>query len=204
MKIHCQLKDIGYRYGRNRLFSQLKGELDSGQIHIITGPNGSGKSTLLRLLSSALDPEEGTIHYFLDHQEIGEDQLRKHISFFAPYQELPEEFSLAELISLQKQFISSITDDAFYHQLVTYFGLLQAIEKPVGEYSTGMKQKAKFILALGMNRPIWLLDEPGANLDVESCSLLHQLLRENCQKRLVIIASNDPAEIALGKTAFHL
>ena len=204
MKIQCELSDLGYQYGKKRLFRHLQAQLQSGKIHLITGPNGSGKSTLLCLLSSAIEPEEGSIKYSIEGREPDEELLRNEISLVAPYQELPEEFSLGELISLQIRFLPGDSGESSYRQLAEYFGLEKAMEKPVSEYSTGMKQKAKFVLALGMNRPVWLLDEPGSNLDVSSCGLLHQLLRDNMHKRLIILASNDPAEISLGDVAVSL
>lgn len=204
MKILCELSDLGYHYGKKRLFHNLNSQLQSGKIHLITGPNGSGKSTLLRLLSSAMEPEEGSIRYSIEGREHDEENVRNEISFVAPYQELPEEFTLAELISLQIRFLPGDSSEASYQQLAEYFGLEKSMDKPVSEYSTGMKQKAKFVLALGMNRPVWLLDEPGSNLDVASCGLLHQLLRNNMQKRLIILASNDPTEISLGEVAVSL
>lgn len=205
LKIHCEVSGLAYRYGRNSLFRNLNASLWPGRIHLITGPNGAGKSTLLRLLASALEAEQGSIRYLKGETALQQEEVRNQISFSAPYQELPEEFSLAELISLQIRFTGAGPgNDSFYHQLAELFGLLPALEKPVNAYSTGMKQKAKFILALGMDRPVWLLDEPGANLDTESSKVLYRLLKDNMHDRLIVLASNDPAEIALGELAVHL
>jgi len=204
LNILCELSDLGYSYGKKRIFRNLSAQVQSGKIHLITGPNGSGKSTLLRLLSSAIEPEEGSMRYSIEGREPDEELLRNEISLVAPYLELPEEFNLDELISFQIRFLSDDSGESYYRQLAEYFGLEKAMDKPVSEYSTGMKQKAKFVLSLGMNRPVWLLDEPASNLDVASCGLLHQLLRDNMHKRLIILASNDPSEISLGEVAVSL
>ena len=197
MKIECQLSETAYRYGKKWLFRYLSFQIENGGIHLITGSNGSGKSTLLRLLTSALEPEEGSISYKLNGKVLDADQIQNEISYVAPGQELPEEFSLAELIALQEKFLP--VRNNLYEELMSRFGLQENSHKPIRDYSTGMKQKAKFVLSLGMDRPVWLLDEPGLSLDVHSCSVLHELLRDRMNHRLIILASNDPAEISLGE-----
>jgi len=206
LEIQCHLSDAAYRYGHKWLFRNLYAHFESGKIHLITGVNGSGKSTLLRLLSSAMELEEGSIRYSIDGRQPDEEKVRNEISFIAPAQELPEEFSLAELIAMQQKFLpsSEASRQNLYSELTARFGLEESRNKPVSEYSTGMKQKAKFVLALGLNRPIWLLDEPGANLDLNSAAQLHGLLRENSGSRLIIMASNDPVETSLGEVIVSL
>jgi ABC-type multidrug transport system ATPase subunit len=203
LEIHCELSDLGCQFGKKRLFRNLNARLQNGKIHLITGPNGSGKSTLLRLLSSAMETEEGSIRYTIEGREPDEESLRNGISLVAPYQELPEEFSLAELIAMQHQFLPE-GSGSMYSELTSRFGMEDNLHRTLSNFSTGMKQKARFILALGMNRPVWLLDEPGSNLDVPSCAILHALLQENMQQRLIVLASNDPAEISLGEVAVSL
>ncbi len=203
--MQCQLADVAYRYGRQWLFKEVNALLKTGEINLITGPNGAGKSTLLRLLAGALETEAGQIRFLKDGKEIEEEERWRQIALVAPYQELPEEFSLTELTELQDRFLpAGESQKAYREELTSYFGLSGVAAKPVREYSTGMKQKARIILAFASNRPICLLDEPGSNLDVESCRLLHDFLRREAREKLVIIASNDPSEIALGPLRLHL
>jgi ABC-type multidrug transport system ATPase subunit len=128
----------------------------------------------------------------------------KNISLVAPYQELPLEFTLNELIDLQNRLspVSSVSCE--YSYLLAYFGLEQAINKPIRDFSTGMKQKARFVLSFGSRKPIWLLDEPGSNLDSDSCQILHSYLLKAAENKLIILATNDPSEISLGKPLFQL
>jgi len=168
---------LSHGYGNQQLFHGIDALAEAGCIHTISGANGSGKSTLLQILSGALEPEKGNLQYAINDTVAAPEAIREQIAYLAPCQELPPEFTLGELIRMQQQFSRSSAMDSCF-QLADYFGIAAALNKPVGNYSTGMKQKARFVLALGTARPVWLLDEPGSNLDAASCDLLQQFLLE--------------------------
>ncbi len=194
---------MSHGYGSQRLFHGIDAHAEGGSIHTISGANGSGKSTLLQILSGALEPEKGNLQYAMNDTAATPDFFRAQIAYVAPCQELPSEFSLFELIRMQQR-LSGVADSDSCLQMADYFGISAALDKPVGNYSTGMKQKAKFVLAFGIGRPVWLLDEPGSNLDAASCHLLHQFLLQSCTEKLIILASNDAAELALGRKLISL
>jgi len=194
---------LSHGYGNQRLFDGIDAHAETGCIHTISGANGSGKSTLLQILSGALEPEKGNLQYAMNDTAAAPDFFRGQIAYVAPCQELPPEFSLNELIRMQQQLSGSAALDSCLH-MADYFGISAALNKPLGQYSTGMKQKAKFVLAFGTARPVWLLDEPGSNLDAASCQLLHQLLLQSCSSKLIMLASNDAAELALGRELVSL
>jgi ABC-type multidrug transport system ATPase subunit len=176
----------------------MEAEAVAGCIHLISGANGSGKSTLIKLLSSALEPVSGKIEWKFNGQVLPPEQVWKEISLVAPYQELPEEFSAAELALMQQQFSGRTSGLEQYEEVASYFGISSFMQKPIRHLSTGTRQKVRFVLAFGGGRRIWLLDEPGSNLDAESCLLLHQYLQNAAADKLLILASNDAAELALG------
>jgi ABC-type multidrug transport system ATPase subunit len=204
LEISCRIEDVSHSYGGIYLFRNIHAEIRSGCIHLITGWNGSGKSTFLRLLSTATEPEKGQVVYQINQQQIDPGEVWKQIALVAPYQELPEDFTLGELIRMQQQFSSYAGDEVDYHSLARYFGLSNFEHKAIKNFSTGMKQKARFVLAFGSGRPIWLLDEPGSNLDAATAALLREFLREKCRTKLIVLASNDPSEISLGQRMLDL
>lgn len=203
--ITCRISELSYRYGVQWLFRNLDAVFRSGEINLISGANGAGKSTLLRLIAGALEAEKGSIILEKNGSVMEEDDRWKQIALVAPYQELPEEFSLSELIDIQDRFLPGDESQKKYREgLATLFGLKGVLHKAIRDYSTGMKQKARLVLAFADNRPVCLLDEPGSNLDVASCQVLHDFLRSEAGKKLVILASNDPAEIALASAVLKL
>ena len=74
-----------------------------------------------------------------------------------------------------------------------------------GEFSTGMRQRLKIAVLLASGADIWLLDEPGANLDKAGRGLLAAEIRQAAARGvLVALATNDPGEEALADEVISL
>jgi ABC-type multidrug transport system ATPase subunit len=187
MKI--DLQNAGKRYNREWIFRHADIEFHSTQHTAITGPNGSGKSTVLQCIGGMLDLSEGSISFSGTTNELA----YKKISFCAPYLELIEEMTLAEFLSFHcsfKPFIPGFTAK----KIIEEIGLEAAGQKQIRNFSSGMKQRAKLAQAIYSDTEIVLLDEPCSNLDDKGIALYHQLVKNYCQQRLVIVCSNDPVE----------
>ncbi len=183
-------------FNQQSVFQNLTFTIHSGSKFAITGPNGSGKSTLLKILSGGMLPTEGHIDYTYSGDTILEDTLYKHVHFVAPYNTVIEELNLAELFSLHKKLglLSAFESvDHWVKKLEYKFNP----DHPIKTFSSGMKQRVKLGLALLDNRPLILLDEPGSNLDAGGKEWLYSMVHSLSPNQTLIIATNDPAEIAL-------
>ena len=194
MNFSCESKGLGHRFQNKFLFRNLSFSMERGRIVLVTGSNGSGKSTLLRIVSGAMEPGEGVVEFQENGESIEISDVWEKIAFVAPYQELPEELTLSELIAFQEGMQGKKLKDTLYSELVEIFGFGNHLEKIIRIYSTGMKQKARFILGLGSSRPIWILDEPTSNLDSDSISIFWDFVQRHKSQRLILVASNDPSE----------
>lgn len=197
-QIVCEVTDLGHRFHYKYLFQKINMHFKSGVLNIITGPNGSGKSTFLKIVSSALEPTSGQIAWKGSFQHKP-NAVQSLISFVAPYTELPEELTLSELIEFQHGICPTGFDSGIYNYLTAALGLGEKLSMPIRLFSTGMRQKAKIILALGLNRPVLILDEPTSNLDKDSADFLWTWFEGEKAKRLILIATNDPEEMKKGE-----
>jgi len=204
IKLSCKSKGLGHRYQNKFLFRNMDFTAESGKVTFITGSNGSGKSTLLKLLTGALQPLEGAIQHFEEDKEISAELVWNKIGFVAPYQELPEDFSMEELIGFQKSLNENSSAAGYYKDLVALFGMEDDYRKLIRYFSTGMKQKAKFILNLGDDRPFWFLDEPTSNLDLVSSLRFWDFINAMKANKVIIVASNDPAEFRHSEQTIQL
>ncbi len=194
MKLSCESKALGHRFQNIFLFRNLNFLLKDSVVTFVTGHNGSGKSTLLKIVTGAMQPIEGTVQFFDGTANLENDVVWASIGFVSPYQELPEDLTLNELIEFQKQMDNQSKGEEFYEELIQLFRMGKEREKQVRFFSTGMKQKARFILNLSQSRPIWILDEPTSNLDPASVDQFWNFILENKAGRIILVASNDPAE----------
>lgn len=183
-------KGLGMRFGKQWLFRDLDIVVSKGSKTAVLGPNGSGKSTLLRILANYLSPTEGRLTFPVS-PENNEENFFSQYSLAAPYLELFESLSLQECVrwhfKLKKPSIS-------FSEFIEIGAFSKHLQKEVGQFSSGMKQRLKLLLAFYSDTPILLLDEPTTNLD-EKGKILFRSLMDKCHPdRAVIIASNEPDE----------
>lgn len=193
-----ELKDAGRRYNRNWIFRHLNLQLKPGTTLAVLGPNGSGKSTLIQLLSGFLSPSEGTYKLDKAGRDIDPNSIFRHISLAAPYIELLEEFSLREQLAFNLRLKGSFGGHTEEY-LLERSGLHKTGHKPIRQFSSGMKQRVKLLLACSANTPILLLDEPLTNLDEKGMEWYQELVQDFSAGRSVIVASNNPAEYSFCK-----
>jgi len=191
--MNITLQNIGRRFNREWIFRGVEYTFKAGESYAILGSNGSGKSTLLQVLNGSLSPSAGVLSYEKDGKEIAVEDVFQYLSLAAPYLELIEEFTLAEMIDLHFKFksykigmdnkavIDLLAMDANKNKLIKYF-------------SSGMKQRLKLALAFCSDTPILMLDEPTSNLDAQGVEWYLGLVEKFALNRLTIICSNQPHE----------
>lgn len=160
-----QLNKLVKYFGRRLVFSGINCEFSSGSIYGISGPNGSGKSTLVKIIAGLISSTRGeVIHRIVDKKIIHED-LHNYIGFVSPYLFLYDEFTAEENMI----HFSNIRGINFDKERSDYlFERLKIYDRRndvVRSYSSGMKQRLKFIFALLHKPNLIILDEPVSNLD---------------------------------------
>ena len=188
-----QVKNASKRFHNEWIFKNLDLELSSGDTLAITGGNGSGKSTLLKCLSGAIPLTSGTIQYQAGSTQISEEHWFRSLALATPYLELPEEFTLSEVINFHFQFKNPLQNRT-NKEILEVLGLEKHKSKAISQFSSGMKQRVKLALAIFSEVPFLLLDEPTTNLDTQGLSWYLKLIQQYSPGRILVICSNDPRE----------
>ncbi len=191
MKINCT--GLGKRYNRDWIFRNFNHQFIGGSRYALTGPNGSGKSTLLQIIAGALVSSEGKLEYTLSEKVQDPDKIFNLVAFSAPYLDLIEEMTIAELLQFHQKF-KPFLPGIDVKEIVSVMGLQTSVNKQIRYYSSGMKQRVKLAQAVFSNVPVLLLDEPCTNLDAAGYDLYNNLIKNYCMNRLIIISSNDVNE----------
>src|SRR5690349_7360235 len=120
---------LGKRFNLEWIFRDLNLNFQTNKSYAITGPNGSGKSTLLQIISGIIPHSEGSIIYS-DHnnKNIPAEEIYKYVSIASPYQELIEEFTLAEHIDFHLKF-KKIKNNISRKQLIDILQLEKSTNK---------------------------------------------------------------------------
>ena len=187
-------QSLGRRYGRQWIFRHLSYDFRAGTATAVLGPNGSGKSTLLSILAGQLLPSQGQVTYSLAGRPLPPAAVPKLLAYCAPYLELPEDFTLLELLAFHTR-LKPLRPGLTVAALVDIMYLHKARHQAVRTFSSGMKQRLKLGLALYAAAPLLLLDEPTTNLDAQGAAWYQEhVARVRGTDRLVIVSSNVPAE----------
>lgn len=187
------LQNIGRRFNRDWIFRGVDYTFTIGNSYAILGPNGSGKSTLLQVLNGSLSPSIGTISYTHEGTAIEVEKIFEQLSLAAPYLELIEEFTLAEMIDMHfkfKPYKAGMDKNA----VIEVLGMESNKNKLIKYFSSGMKQRLKLALAFCSDTPLLMLDEPTSNLDKQGVEWYLGLVEKFAKGRLTIVCSNQEHE----------
>jgi len=170
------IKDLNYTFNPNKIYG-------------IKGANGSGKSTLLNVISSALVPSKGKIEFYTDNTVLPEDQIYKQISYAAPFAQLVEHFTPAELYDHYTVFKKiKFGKDDFLSKVL----LKKQQDQYISEFSSGMKHRLGLGLCLFSSAPVLLLDEPSSYLDKSKKEWFYNnLTAVKSNNRIIIMTSNS-------------
>jgi ABC-type multidrug transport system ATPase subunit len=188
------LQQVGKRFQRHRIFKDVTYTFSSPGKYALLGPNGSGKSTLLRIIAGMQGPSAGTVTYTdADQKVIAPGNIFSQISFCAPGQELVEELTLREFLTFHFSFKRPLAGMGVA-DIIALSGLQGAADKPIYDYSSGMKQRVKLLQAIFADTPVLMVDEPCSNLDEKGVQQYREWMAAYSTDRLVFVASNDPRE----------
>lgn len=187
------------------IFRGIDIEVENSDIIAITGPNGSGKSTLLKILAGLMMQSSGEVKFHLDGNLLDINKLRFHIAFIAPYVNLYDEFTPNEHLGIVSKFRGFNPEKAKIDELFNRFNLSKRRNDLIRTFSSGMKQRMKYIIALSQSFQLLFLDEPMTNLDSEGMTaVLNTIFEHQSNGGAVIIATNDERESALAKRVVSL
>jgi ABC-2 type transport system ATP-binding protein len=154
------------RFGATTAVDDLELDLAPGLIGLV-GANGAGKTTLLRLLMGLLRPSEGSALVCGIDVQADPIGARARIGYMPEADCLPTSASAAESVALFGELGGLPPRGARQRasQMLDLVGIDEARFRPVGGYSTGMRQRTKLAQALVAGPDLVLLDEPTAGLD---------------------------------------
>lgn len=193
--IQLKALSLSKRFTYDWVIKDFSYDFAAGHSYGITGPNGSGKSTLLQLLSGKMLPSTGKVELIEDRQKIDPDMMFRKLSFAAPYVELIDELSLLEMVRFHFHFKKIIAGVQF-KDVMSIMGLEKHKNKPIAQFSSGMKQRCKLALAFLADSPVLFIDEPGTNLDDAAKKWYQEIAEKFGAGKLLIIASNEEEDIS--------
>jgi ABC-2 type transport system ATP-binding protein len=161
-----QTEGLTKRFGSVTAVDGLTVEVSPG-ITGLVGANGAGKSTLLKILLGLLPATEGRASVLdLDVADDG-PAIRERVGYMPEHDCLPPDVSATEFVVHMARMSGLPTTAARERaaDILRHVGLYEERYRPMGGYSTGMRQRVKLAQALVHDPGLVLLDEPTNGLD---------------------------------------
>jgi ABC-2 type transport system ATP-binding protein len=161
--------DFSYRGNSGVYFSGLNLQVAQGESFGLFGPNGAGKTTLMSLMTGLIEPVGGSVKLMGEH--VGNNkQVNKLFGFvpqdFSFYQELSPAENLeffGAWAGMRKKSIDNRTTE-----LLEILGLSEVRDKPVRQFSGGMKRRVNLAIGVIHEPKVLFLDEPTVGVDVQT------------------------------------
>lgn len=177
------------RYRRATVLDDVSITIAAGTIHGLLGPNGSGKTTCLHLITGLLAPDDGTA--IVGGVDVASPASRRLFGFAPDDLPLPGALTGREYLALHDA-LRGRDDRARASELGELLRIDDALERPVGDYSHGMRRKLQLVAAVMHDPLLLVLDEPFRGLDPESAIALRALLVAFARSgRAVLVATHD-------------
>ncbi len=176
------------QFGRFAALRGVNASFDAGRLYAILGDNGAGKTTMLRILAGLVRPTRGAVS-ILGH--ASPRAACRDFGYMAHPSLLYDEMSGMENLRYFAR-LYGVQDDARCAESIAAVGLDPKLERPVGQYSQGMRQRMSLARALLNDPGILLLDEPFSNVDIHSArEMVGLLARMRDQGKTIFVVTHQ-------------
>lgn len=184
------VSDLIKQFGRFAALRGVTADFSGGKLYAILGDNGAGKTTLLRTLAGLNHPTRGEVT-ILGKKKFHD--ICHQVGYMAHPSLLYDEMSgMENLIYFARLY--GIADRSRGAEVIRSVGLDPQLERSVGQYSQGMRQRMSLARALLHDPSILLLDEPFSNVDIHSATEMVRLLaRTRDQGKTIFVVTHQPS-----------
>jgi ABC-2 type transport system ATP-binding protein len=168
------------RYGKIVALDGLDLEVPKGSVFGLLGPNGAGKTTAIRILTTLLEPDEGTAEVAgLDVRTEGH-KVRERIGLSGQTAAVDEHLTGYENLEMVARLyhLGRARSRARARELLERVELDEAADRPAKTYSGGMRRRLDLAAALVANPDVLFLDEPTTGLDPRSRAQMWEEITE--------------------------
>ena len=182
MEKMIRISGLEKAYGEHRVLEALSMTMPSGETSCIMGPSGCGKTTLLRILMGLEKADGGVIEGIPEKKSVvfQEDRLCDDLSG-----------------KTNIRLVCPKKDPSLIEEGMENLGLGESMDRPVREYSGGMRQRTAILRALFAGWDILFLDEPLKGLDEKIKKVTAEYIRSRVRGKTVLCVTHDPGDVDL-------
>ncbi len=190
------IKSISVTRGAKLAIKDFSAEFKAGTISAIIGPNGCGKSTLLAAIAGDLPLASGSIS--LNEKDLASYLIVELAKLRGVVLQQPVfnlAFTVQEVLAMARSAGSTLSSE---NAAIAKLAINDLADRKVTQLSGGERQRVAIALAIAVDAPVLLLDEPLAAQDVESSERIIELLQAAAKagKTIVLVAHVPESELS--------
>jgi ABC-2 type transport system ATP-binding protein len=165
-----EVRDLRKSFGKLEVLKGINLQVEHGRLLALLGPNGAGKTTTIRILATLLHPDSGTAQVF-GHDVMQEpDAVRRRVALTGQFASVDDDLTGVENLVLVARLLGYSWKQARVraNELLAAFGLDEAADRLVKNYSGGMRRRLDIAASIVVAPDILFLDEPTSGLDPRS------------------------------------
>ncbi len=184
--------------GKGKKITALGGvdlTINEGEIFGLLGPNGAGKTTMISILSGIISPDRGEARIFGSDCVRETKKVQRQLNVVSGFTGVPSSISCEEALMYYCLLYNVRDAKSKIDSVIGATDLEEVRDKPLEDFSSGMKQR--YIIAKGLlNDPkLLILDEPTVGLDVESAINIRNIIRQlHKEGRTILLTTHNMFE----------
>ena len=191
-----RLRDLRVEYASRQVLGIPALDLGRGKVTVIVGPNGAGKSTLLRVMAFLLQPTAGTVEFggqVVTHRPRELASLRRQATYIAQAPLLFHRSVYANVAYGLR--VRRLPSDGRVDAALRAVGLSGFGHRQAWKLSGGEAQRVSIARALAVDPPVYLFDEPTANIDREFVPIIESVLIDlGTAGKTVVLTTHNPEQ----------
>lgn len=196
MQYILQTNHITKTIGGRNLVNDVNLHIKKGEIYGFLGPNGAGKTSVMKMITNLWKPTSGTIEIFGETLSPQSYKVLKRMGSIIEFPVFYDQMTGYENLKLHCEYMGYYRHDSIENAL-DMLGLTDASNKPVKNYSLGMKERLGIARAILCKPELLILDEPTNGLDPAGMKQIRNLLKTLCTEYgiTIMISSHILSEI---------
>lgn len=190
-----EIKDLSFKYENENILENVSFAIDQNEFVGVIGPNGGGKTTLIKLILGFLPMQKGKIKIFGKNPK----EMVHQIGYVPQLFNVDRHFPLSVLDLVMMGAVAKAPWFGFYpkeikekaKKLLAMVNLSRYEESSFGKLSGGQIQKALIAKALISDPKILILDEPTANIDLQSEKEIMKILCKELENRTILMVTHN-------------
>lgn len=188
-----EVKDITKTFGPQTAVDHISFSIKKGEIVGFLGPNGAGKTTLMKILTTYLEPSEGSASVNSHSIATAKKEVQQSIGYLPEHNPLYLDMYVREYLAFNAE-VYGVTKDRI-EEVIALTGLSPEAHKTMQQLSKGYRQRVGLATALLHDPEVLILDEPTTGLDPNQLVDIRELIKSVGKNKTVLLSTHIMQEV---------